>query len=344
MNNNYLTTDKSQKYNKLVNHPIQSWEWGQFRQKTGNKILRLGIFRNKKLVAALQLTIHKIPLLPFKLGVLLKGPQPSATLLKALKTLAKKENLLFIRMEPNTQLENGKWKMETILRKFGAKPGRPFFTKQTFIIDLTKSEGDLLKAMRPKTRYNIRLSERHGVKIKEDNSQKTFNRYLDLTNQTTKRQNFFAHTEKYHKLMWQTLNPNNPRAQLPNSLKARLLTATYKGKILATWILFVWKDTLYYPYGASSDEHKEVMASYALMWNAIKFGKKLGLKKFDLWGVEKGKGFTRFKEGFGPQKVEFIGTWDLVINPFFYALYRFAEDLRWFILKLPLPFPKPKFR
>ena len=43
--------------------------------------------------------------------------------------------------------------------------------------------------------------------------------------------------------------------------------------------MFVYKNTLYYPYGASTNLYKETMASNLMMWEAIKFGKKLGLKK-----------------------------------------------------------------
>ena len=114
---------------------------------------------------------------------------------------------------------------------------------------------------------------------------------------------------------------------------AHLLTATYNGEIITTWILFSWKNFLYYPYGASTEKHKEVMANNLMMWEAIKFGKKLGLSTFDLWGREEGKGFTKFKEGYNPQVVEFLGTWDLVINKPVYRIYRIAEQIRWKILK-----------
>ena len=70
------------------------------------------------------------------------------------------------------------------------------------------------------------------------------------------------------------------------------------------------------------------------MWEAIRFGKSLGLKTFDLWGREPGKGFTRFKEGYNPKVVEFLGSWDLVINPIIYYIYRFAENIRWFLLRI----------
>jgi len=114
---------------------------------------------------------------------------------------------------------------------------------------------------------------------------------------------------------------------------AHLLTATYKGEIITTWILFAWKDFLYYPYGASTEEHKNVMANNLMMWGAIKFGKKLGLSTFDLWGREEGKGFTKFKEGYNPKVIEFLGTWDLIINKPMYTVYKLGEKVRWPALK-----------
>ncbi|MDP3994788.1 MAG: peptidoglycan bridge formation glycyltransferase FemA/FemB family protein, partial [bacterium] len=76
---------------------------------------------------------------------------------------------------------------------------------------------------------------------------------------------------------------------------------------------------------------------------AIKFGKKLGLSTFDLWGREPGKGFTRFKEGYNPKVVEFLGTWDLVINKPLYWIYRLVEKIRWPILRLKSRIIKPRF-
>jgi len=75
-----------------------------------------------------------------------------------------------------------------------------------------------------------------------------------------------------------------------------------------------------------------------MLWEAIKFGKREGLKTFDLWGKEEGKGFTRFKEGYNPETVEFIGSWDLIVNQPIYLLYTKAEKIRWFLLKKVKPF------
>ncbi|KKQ35574.1 MAG: FemAB family protein [Microgenomates group bacterium GW2011_GWA2_37_6] len=177
---------------------------------------------------------------------------------------------------------------------------------------------------------------------------------MKLTKETTKRQKFYAHGEDYHKLMWETLKStivnNQPASPAGgssivnfNKLQAHLLKATYNKKILVTYILFTFKDTLYYPYGASSDENREVMASHLTMWEAIKFGKSLGLSKFDMWGAANNPnpkpsdpyhGFHRFKEGFGAELTEFIGSYDLVINPLNYRLLTVADKLRWAYLRV----------
>lgn len=327
-----VTENEKQAFDEVVHHPVQSWEWGEFRQQMGNKVIRLGKFDGDKLLEGYTLTLHKIPKTKYFLAMCTQCPLPSQEVLDALKELAKRENLIFIRLEPYTnKLTAGSWQLAAALR-----PGRPFFNKSTFIIDLTKSEEELLKNMHPKTRYNIRVAERHGVEVVEDNSDQAFESYLNLMDETTKRQGYFSHGEKYHRKMWVCMKQSGI---------SHLFLAKYKGKILSTWILFVWHNTLYYPYGASSQENREVMASTKLMWEGIKFGKNLCLQKFDLWGADEGTGYGRFKERFGSTRVESIGTWDLVTNKTIYPLYRLAEETRWKVLKAKAKlFPSSSFR
>ena len=228
----------------------------------------------------------------------------------------------------------------SMLKKNGAVPGRRLFTPTTFWIDLTPSEEELLKSFHSKTRYNIRLAQKNGVEVKENNSDKAFEKYISLTRETAQRQKFYAHSEKYHRLMWTVLHKEMVKEG--KAPIARLLTATYKKEIITTWILFVWHDFLYYPYGASTDKYKNVMANNLIMWEAIRLGQSLGLKTFDLWGREEGKGFTKFKEGYNPQVIEFLGTWDLITNPLYYP-YRLSEYLRWIILRAKSKIIKPTF-
>lgn len=317
---------------KTISHPLQTSEWAEFREAWGNEVVKTKYG---------YLTLHRIPFTKYKIGMFIKGPRPTAEMTKELKKLGTKENLIFIKLEPSyapsTSLRATEGQAQQIiqlLKQNGCVPGKTLFTPTTFWIDLTKPEEELLKSFTSKTRYNIRLAQKNGVKVAEDNSNRAFGKYLELTKETVQRQGFYAHTEKYHRLMWKYLQPPGI---------AHLLTARYKGEIITTWIVFVWKDFLYYPYGASSDKYKNIMANNLIMWEAIKFGKKLGLKTFDLWGREPGKGFTRFKEGYNPKVVEFLGTWDLVINKPIYTVYRIVEKIRWKLLRIAANFIKPRF-
>lgn len=310
--------------NKIATHPLQTKEWGEFRRQWGNEI---------KIFPFGQITIHKIPHTKYKVGAFEKGLTPNKKMLDTLLSYAKKNNLIFIKLEPNFIPKNPEEKKRVVkkLKNAGCVEGKTFFTKQTFYIDLIKNEEELMKSFSSKTRYNIRLSEKRGVRVEIDNSQGAFEKYLELTFETAKRQNFFSHTPRYHKLMWEHLHTR--RVEAGKEPIANLIVAKYNSKILTTWILFSWKDFLYYPYGASSGEFRNIMANNLVMWEAIKFGKNAGKKTFDLWGREEGKGFTKFKEGYGPEIVEFIGTWDLVTSKYLYSFYRIIESVRWFVLK-----------
>jgi len=309
--------------NKIATHPLQTSAWAEFRKKWGNEVLETeyGI-----------LTLHKLPFTKYKIGIFEKGPVPTKSMLIDLKQLGKEKGLVFIKLEPNCPKSP---KLTELMLSEGGVPGKTVFTPTTFWIDLTPTGENLIKSFSSKTRYNIRLSEKRGVTVKEDNSDEAFEKYLDLTRETINRQGFYAHTEKYHRLMWSILK----KAGI-----AHLMTATYRGEIITTWILFAWKDFLYYPYGASTEKYKEVMANNLMMWNAIKFGKKLGLTTFDLWGREEGKGFTKFKEGYNPKVIEFLGTWDLIINKPMYWVYKIGEWIRWPTLKVAARFGLSKHR
>lgn len=293
----------------MVSHPLQTSAWGDFRKAMGIDVERFGDW---------YVTFHLIPYTPWTIGYFPKGPMPTAATLATLATLARKKRAIFIQLEPNTTA------------KINLQPSRhPLFTKYTFILDLTKSEDELLAAMHPKTRYNIKVAQKHAVSVTEDDS--AFRAYLALTKETTNRQGFYAHNELYHRTMWNILH----KAGI-----AHLFVAKFNGEILSAWIVFVWGDTVYYPYGASSRKHRDVMAPTLMLWEIAKWAKKKGLEKFDLWGAlgpnpnEKDPwyGFHRFKQGFNPRLVEFAGSYDLVINKPLYFLYTLADRIRWGIL------------
>jgi len=333
-----IDTAISTQYNKTVTHPLQSYEWGEFRKATGQKVIRIGFYEEEKLTRAFTMTLHSIPKTKWFVGYLPKTQLPTAAQVEAIREIGKKQDCIFVQVEPN---EPHSEPANNILLSLGLRrAARPLFTRFTFILDLSKSEDELLTNLHPKTRYNIRVAQRHNVSISERNTDDAFSTYLRIMGETTKRQRFFAHSETYHKIQWETLTHE---AKSPyNQLSSHLLVANYNMKTLAAWLLFVFRDTLYYPYGASSSEHRETMASSLMMWEVIKFGKALGLKWFDMWGAlgidpdqhDPWYGFHKFKQGFRPEHREFVGSYDLVLNPALYRIYVMVDKIRWLLLKV----------
>ena len=322
-----IIDEYSAQYNEKVIHPLQSWEWGQARTKMGIETLRLGEYQNTELIYVYQLTFHPIPYTNFKIGYLPRSNFPSSAVIKFINDYGEKNNIIFVKIEPYIE----KSKLQIINNKLNSNyklqiSQHSLFPEWTQIIDLSPSEEELLKKMHPKTRYNIRLAQKKGVIIKEMSNETGFKIFSKLYFETCKRQRYFGHSEKYHQIVWNNLKKNI----------AHILIAFFKDTPLAVYELFYFKKTLYYPYGGSSIQYKNVMAPNLLMWEAIRLGKKLGAERFDFWGslapeydsTHSWSGFTRFKQGYGGKFIHFAGSYDLIISPVYYRLYNMVYNLR----------------
>lgn len=324
-------------FNSVVSHPLQSWEWGEFRKKTGVAVERIGVFDKSQLVKALQVTFHPVPVLNKNVGYFPKGYMPDADQLGALRAIAKQHNAIFIKLEPNIASKVGTPSGHKNIAKFllnnDCVTGKPLFTKYTFQLDLTQDEDTLLKNMTSKTRYNVNLAIKKGVQIFENTSAEGMEQYIKILEETTKRQGFYAHSPEYFRTMWK---------ELGQSGMLRIFNAVYEGEILTSWIMFIFNGVLYYPYGASRNLHRDVMANNLMMWEMIRFGKQQGCTMFDMWGSlgpEPDKnhpwyGFHRFKKGYGADLTEFIGTYDYVTDFPMYQIFKIGDSIRWKLLRL----------
>jgi lipid II:glycine glycyltransferase (peptidoglycan interpeptide bridge formation enzyme) len=335
--------NEHQAYEDLAEYPLQSTAWGNFREEMGIDVERLIGFDDSQMVSQAQVFFHPIPKLPYTIGNFPRGRRVDWVMLQALKELGSLKRAIFIKIEPNVATPQYSAEQVEELRSFllqnGCEPGRAFFTPFTFVLDLTKSEEKLLEQMKPKTRYNIKVAEKYGVEIVEDSSEQGFEDYLNLLKLTIKRQQFYAHTDKYQRTMWQHMR---------GAGNAKVMKAMYQGEVIVAWVLFKYKDTLYYPYGASSRKHRKVMGSNKMMWEVIRLGKLWECTQLDMWGCLGPKpdpehpwyGFHTFKEGFGGTLSSYVGSFDLVIDPSLYKIYRVLDRWRWRWLKIrrKLPF------
>lgn len=194
----------------------------------------------------------------------------------------------------------------------------------TVEIDLSPSEHDLLAAMRPKTRYNIRLSQRHGVDVGSGTAEH-LPEWHALYTDTAQRKGFRAHERSYFEKLFSTARDGRPSVQL--------YLARHRSVVLAGIIVAHTRDVATYLYGASAAHGRSVMAPYALQWHAMRTAKAAGCALYDAFGIPPSAdpvhpmyGLYRFKTGFGGRVVHRRGAWDFVYDNETYAVFTAGES------------------
>lgn len=310
----------------MQEHIVQSQKWGEFKTKNGTTAIRVG---------EIQYTKHKIPKTK-KYFAYCPKVNPQKINFNELKKSLIENNCININFDvPNVILKSEEIQEDLkIFEQNGCiKSPRDQFAKYSVFLDLKKTENELFEQMHSKHRYNTRYAQRKGVTVKEadHNNNQDFEIFYKLLKDTADRQKYYVHPKKYYLGIWETL---------PQDM-CHILIAEFEGAPLAAWMLFTYKNVLYYPYGGSSEEHKNLFASNLIGWEAIRLGKKHDCEVFDMWGASKDPndkadpwhGFTNFKLKFGGEHVEFMDSYDYVINPFMYKSFNLANKLRWKILK-----------
>ena len=96
---------------------------------------------------------------------------------------------------------------------------------------------------------------------------------------------------------------------------------------IAGTLAIAYGDKVWYLYGASSNESRNLMPNYLLQWSMIQWSIERGCRMYDFRGVSGDVsednplyGLFRFKQGFGGTFTEFVGEMDLVLNKPLYLL------------------------
>lgn len=196
----------------------------------------------------------------------------------------------------------------------------------TVFLDLEKANDQLLKKMKPKTRYNIRLALRKGVKV-HDVGHHNLETWYRLYAETAARNGINNQGIGYFRsvLGTQASGSRSPA-------KVSLLLAEYEGKALAGMVLAMSGGRATYLYGASSSKNRNLMPSYALQWEGIRKAKAAGCQEYDMFGIAPAPdpshpmyGLYRFKTGFGGNIFHRQGCWDYPFDEKRYENYRMAE-------------------
>jgi len=302
----------------------------------GEKILAIGLFIRKKLIG--KKYYWYCPRGP----VLLNDKFPISNFQKY---FLYDKDCIFVRIEPTQKID---------LR--GLKSVKEIQPQHTLVIDLSpkvrgeiplasvevgRDGNEILSAMHQKTRYNIRLAEKKDLVVCELNNGEGLNHFWQLSKIMSKRQKINIHSFKHYQKLLKLFGEH-----------AHLLIAFHQNQPIASSLLVGWGDTMTYLHGASDDDKKEMMAPYLVQWQGILLAKKLGFKFYDFYGVapevsdgqefnnfkydsnHPWAGVSRFKFGFGGRRVNFIGTYDLILNGFWYNLYQYLRRLNLKVRKI----------
>lgn len=331
---NIAEIDKKILWEKFVNsYPktnfLQSWNWGQFHQKLGKIIRRVGFYDGKKLVGVMLCIVEqakRATYLTVPGGPLIDWINTEQIQLfkKIVEDIAKKMGCAFIRVRPQIFEDE---KNSKLFKSLGFKNApMHLHAELTRQLDLNKTEDQLLSEMRKTTRYEIRKAIKLGIKITVSKDTKDIDDFYKLQKETAKRQHFVEFDLKFLKEQF---------ASFVKDDQVALLSAYLGTKKLAQAFVIFYGEEADYHYGASTLEGRKYPGAYLIQWEAIKEAKKRGIKRYNLWGVApEGEinhrfwGVSVFKRGFGGEDVEYLHARDLVVNPFVYKINWLIESAR----------------
>lgn len=224
------------------------------------------------------------------------------------------------------------------LRKAGLVPGTEVqLNRATIIVGLKPDEETLLAGFKQKTRYNVRLAERKGVRVEpvpasNENCRQMFELYQTMMQRT----GFFLRQQNYFIDYWQSQAAAG---------QGQLFFARHEGEVLAAAFVTYFGKKAWYKDGGSSRAKRELMAPYLLQWEIMRWLKAKGVEQYDLVAVPPKEeltpehymyGLYQFKSGFNSEITQFIGTWDLALRPTKYRLWKLAGErlYRKYLVKL----------
>ncbi len=346
-----LTPEQAQKYENFIkSHPkghfMQSPGWARVKSFWQNEVITVED-ENQEIKGSLSVLIRKIPFIPCTMMYSPRGPvcdphdeDTMRQLLQKARLLAKKHKSYALKFDPDIEIEDTEFKK--MVEKLGCKVSggikpyegiQPRFVFRLYINNRTPEE--VMASFHPKTRYNIRLAQKRGVEIKIG-TREDLEDYHKLAVETGIRDKFIIRSQAYYESVYDNLGPEH----------VRIFMAYYEGRPIAGTVAILYGNKCWYLYGASSNEHRNLMPNYLLQWEMIKLTIESGCEIYDFRGITGDLrednplyGLYKFKKGFNGKYTEFVGMVDYVFNPFMYIFVENGIDVfrearrQWYIFK-----------
>jgi len=345
------TKEDMEQYEKFIqSHPkghfMQSKEWTEVKSNWKNEMIAVKDEQGN-IKGAMSILIRKIPFFNNTLMYSPRGPvcdihdfDTMQQLIAEAKEIAKEYKGYVLKIDPDVEKEDAEFAQMLNKLGFRIKGDSKNFEgiQPRFVFRLNvkgKTEEQVMQEFHNKTRYNIRVAMKKGVEVRIG-SREDLPDFHKVMVETGVRDEFVVRSIEYFEKMYDCLAPEH----------LRLYLAYYEGKLIAGTIAVLYGNKCWYVYGASSNEHRNVMPNYLLQWEMIKWAIESGCDIYDFRGVSGDLdennplyGLYRFKKGFNGKFTEFIGELDLVFNPLVYFAVEKGEKIfrelrrRLFILK-----------
>lgn len=313
-------------------HPLQSFAWGELK-RPGWQPVRLCLLQDDKPVWAITILKKKMPFIGGNLGYIPRGfgtdkMNSLGDLLETVKQYGKTLGLAFLIVDPDISLGKGSANLnivkdlnEKFLNVGFKQKGTQIQPSRTVVLDLRKSEDELISAMRPKHRQYIRKAEKNGIRIKEGKGD-DIDTIGEIIEQIGRENKYVFHNRDYYRKAYELFSSEK---------NAAILLALSGEKIVGGYLLIFNEKNVFEMYGGCTREGNSLLASYLLKWESIKYSKKLGKQFYDQWGAEfRYPGLVQFKEGFGGIVLEFPSEYVYVYNKGAFFSYRIVDYLNKF--------------
>ncbi|MCC7492572.1 MAG: peptidoglycan bridge formation glycyltransferase FemA/FemB family protein [Fimbriimonadaceae bacterium] len=330
----WLVAADAAAYDSFVGqHPLndfaQAWAWGELKGRGEWTPHRYGVFAGEHLVAAAQLLLRRLPA-GYTLAYISRGPivdlvgpaaQPWRTaLFSGLQQFAQAQRAICLKLDPCLPATEPHQLTACGCRPTPGLDGRFGGTQPRYVmrLDLTPGLDQVFADFKPDYRNRIRKSEKRGVTVRLGTPADLPGFYRLLT-ETAARQHFAVRGPAYFEGLL---------ADCQGACQAALLLAEREDRLVGGILCLGYGDTTWYLYGGMNDEGREHYSGYRLQWEAMQWAVARGCRTYDFRGVAPPTaedsplyGLNRFKGGFGPELVEWVGEWDLVLRPLPYHAF-----------------------
>jgi peptidoglycan pentaglycine glycine transferase (the first glycine) len=251
--------------------------WGRVKDAVGWRAVRFLLEPSGEITGGCQLFLRDVP----ALGTVAYAPHGpvlddagagAAELLQAIATFGR-GRLRYLLFEPS----NVPPLLQASLAARGFEPAvLRVGPRATLVLPLDSNEDDLLKRMKGRTRYNVRLAAKKGIEVHRS-SEDDLSNFYKLLRATARRQRFQIYPESYYRRLWKVLAPGG---------QAQLFMATYQGAPVSAQLAIVFGSTVTNKLTAWSGAHADRKPNEAVHWGAIRWAAAAGFKYYDFEGVD----------------------------------------------------------